>query len=390
MADLKIRGFGGTQEEGEDLIIDMTQETGGDEGAPEAPEAPEVPETPEVPEGQVGEEEVAETPAEEDDKSPNGDESLEPVVKPEEEQPAHEIDEELALKYLSEKLGKQITSFDQLNQEKEVVNPFENDPYLQKLYEWREKTGRPIEDWIKYQKDYSSVEDIDVAREFLQYEYPTFTKEEIDLELRKFKVSEYDEEEDIATKKLELKKYATKGRDVLKKLTEELGDAIPAEKYPQEVQMDLDLAKQVKQQYADAAEQQRAYKEGVVEAVTEMNEYKVQLTDELTIDYRISDQTKKTLPEMIDTMPHWKNQDGSWNHRAVVEDAVKIKHFDEIVKLAYEQGVSAGKEDIIKETKNVNFTQPDPTGAEGEGKGVHIEDLDDYMGRTGMRIRTKR
>jgi hypothetical protein len=55
-------------------------------------------------------------------------------------------------------------------------------------------------------------------------------------------------------------------------------------------------------------------------------------------------------------MPHWRNEDGSWNHRAVVEDGIKIQNFDKMVQLAYEQGLNSGKDELIKETKNTNFS----------------------------------
>ena len=57
-----------------------------------------------------------------------------------------EVSEELILKRLSEKLGREVKSFDELTESK---NPLDKDPYLKGLADWREKTGRPIEDWIK-------------------------------------------------------------------------------------------------------------------------------------------------------------------------------------------------------------------------------------------------
>lgn len=316
--------------------------------------------------------------------------SPEPVTPEPVTQPQVSIDDSTALKYLSEKLGKEIQSFEDLKPAEKVVNPLDNDPYLKRLYEWREKTGRPLEDWIKYQKDYNSIQDLDVAREFLQYEYPTLEENEIELELRKYIPNDNDDDDDIALKKLELKKYATKGREVLSKFVTELGEPLSTINYPQEVLADLELAKQVKGQLQNSQVMQQEYIKGIVNATNGLNSFKLNLSDTVTLDYKLPEQSKKEIPTLIETMPHWRFEDGSWNHQAVVEDAVKIKHFNDIIKLVYEQGLNAGKEELLSNTKNTTFSQPTPAGANQIGKkGVVIEGVDNYLGQTGIRIKTR-
>ena len=93
-----------------------------------------------------------------------------------------EITEQDLFKALSEKLGKEVTSFEQLKQEPvQVENPLESDPVLKSLYEFRKTTGRPVEDFLKYNKDYSKVSDLEVVREYLTNEFPDLTNEEISL-----------------------------------------------------------------------------------------------------------------------------------------------------------------------------------------------------------------
>ena len=111
------------------------------------------------------------------------------------------VTDELLFKSLSEKLGKEVKSFDDL-----TPAPLEIDPQVKALNEWREKTGRPIEDFFKYQRDFTQVNDLEIAREFLQIEYPTLTSDEISLELEKFVPSEDDLDTDTAKKNLKLKK----------------------------------------------------------------------------------------------------------------------------------------------------------------------------------------
>src|SRR5690606_17252551 len=213
---------------------------------------------------------------------------------------------------------------------------------------------------------------------------------EIELELRKYIPNDNDDDDDIALKKLELKKYATKGRGVLSQFVTELGEPLSTINYPKEVLADLELAKQVKGQLQNSQVIQQEYTKGIVNTTNGLNSFKLNLSDTVTLDYKLPEQSKKEIPTLIETMPHWRFEDGSWNHQAVVEDAVKIKHFNDIVKLVYEQGLNAGKEELLSDTKNTTFSQPTPAGANQIGKkGVVIEGVDNYLGQTGIRIKTR-
>ena len=187
-----------------------------------------------------------------------------------------EISDEQYLKYLSEKLGREVKSLDDLKAA-EIKNPLDADPYLKQLAEWRDKTGRPIEDWIKFQKDYTKVSDADVAREFLQLQYPELTSEEIDFELnRKYISSEDDFNDDKTLKNLELKKLASKGRKELQKLVSDLGNPNPVN-YTPEVQKDLELAKSYKESVEKNKLSTKVYTENIVAKASELKSIKLDL-----------------------------------------------------------------------------------------------------------------
>lgn len=296
-----------------------------------------------------------------------------------------EINDELALKYLNEKLGKQVNSFDELIEVK-VENPLNDDPYLKSLYEWRQKTGRPIEEFQKYQKDYNSVDDFEVARELLQLEYPTLTSDEIQLELERYAPDELDDDREAAYKRLELKKLATRGREVLSSFKADLEKPSEALLSP-ELKQDLELARTVKENYAIQQEETKVYSENIRLSSQKTETFEINLGDDLKLNFRIPDESKKELPTLIETMPHWRNEDGSWNHQAVVNDAIKIKHFDDMLKLAYEQGLNSGKEELIAETKNITLDSVNNTPQPNSSAKVQIEGLDDYLGNRGVKLR---
>lgn len=355
-------------------------------------EVPEVPEGTEVKETTITEEGVEqnkETETVKEEVVTTTETVPEEVKKEEVVQPTvKEITEQDLFKALSEKLGKEVTSFEQLKQEPvQVENPLDSDPVLKSLYEFRKTTGRPVEDFFKFNKDYSKVSDLEVVREYLTNEFPDLTNEEISLELRKYIPTEDDLDEEISTKSLELKKMASKGRRKLTELTKEYGNVLGVNSYPEEVREELLFAKQVKEQMEANKQNGQAYVEGINKASNELDVFKLSLDDQLTLDFKVPVESKKDIPSFIDTMPHWRNEDGSFNHKNIIEDAVKIKHFEEMIKLAYRQGESAGKEALLKETKNSNFTETTTAESQTNKGGIEIEGFDNYIGNQGMRMR---
>ena len=130
-------------------------------------------------------------------------------------------------------------------------------------------------------------------------------------------------------------KMASKGRRKLTELTKEYGNVLGVQSYPEEVQKELLFAKQIKEQMEDSKQHGQSYTEGINKATETLDVFKLSLDDQLTLDFKVPVESKKNIPSFIDTMPHWRNEDGSFNHKNIIEDAVKIKHFDEMVRLAY-------------------------------------------------------
>ena len=100
---------------------------------------------------------------------------------------------------------------------------------------------------------------------------------------------------------------------------------------------------------------QEDYDKAIKDTALSVEKMSLNLDGESSIDFLVSEESRKSIPDTISQMSHWRNEDGSWNHKAVVEDGLRLTNFDAMIKLAYEQGVSSGKDGIIRETKNVNL-----------------------------------
>ena len=304
---------------------------------------------------------------------------------------AQEIDESSILKYLSEKQGKEIGSIDELFKEPQG-SPLESNPQLKALAEWSDKTGRPLEDWVNFTKDYDSMSDMDIARENLLLTYPNLTESEVKLELDNFIADEdFDSEVDMAKKSLELKKFSTDGRKKLNDMKLTFGKPVEGSKnLTTEQEEAINLATDYKNQYATLKQEQESYTNSIKSSLQEMQSIPLKLSDDLTIQYNLTDEDRRAVPDMIQNAPHWKNEDGSWNHSAVSRDAAMIKNMPTILDLAFKQGMALGLEEANKAEGNItldsrpSIDNPDKTDIVVEGA--------EYMGKkqgTQLRFRKK-
>lgn len=293
----------------------------------------------------------------------------EPTPVPQEPVTADVIDEAKMLEYLSEKLDKPLASLDDLitKPAEPTVNPLEEDPQLKEIYEWRKKTGRPLTDWVKFQKDYDNMSNMDVAREILQYKYPDLTPEELSLELSNYTPNEDDLDEDRVKKNLALKKFAIDGRKELNTLKSKLDTALPnsgalSEEEKQKISLFDKYQEQITLQQQQAEKSAKEYNDNVAAQISTFKSIPLKLSEDLSIDYEVTDASRGSIQDFMQ-MKHWYNKDGSFKHDEIVKDSFFIQNRESIIKLAFEQGVAKGKEEIDVDSRNVNLGNPRQTMA---------------------------
>lgn len=303
---------------------------------------------------------------------------------------APEITDELLYNRLSEMLGREVKSADDLK----ALEAPEVDPEVKQLLEWKEKTGLSLSEWSKFNKDFSQMGDLDVAREILAQKYPNFTKEELDYSLRNFVYDETVDDEGAKIKKsIELKKFAQEGREQLESKRLELVANKPQATLTKEQQDAIALAQQVQANQATVQQQQEAYNQGITKASQGLDSIDLKLSDDLTLKYNVPVEVKKSLPKTVAEMPHWYNEDGSYNHANVVKDVAKVTNFEAIVKAAYEQGIAVGKEGQIKKGANITIDGTPPSSPQAPTKGNVAEVIGKLAGdrnKSRLRFRNKK
>ncbi len=283
-----------------------------------------------------------------------------------------ELTEESMLSYLSEKLKRKIENWDDLTpKEKEM------DPEVKQILDWKEKTGLSLSKWSEYNKDYSKVGDLEIAREILAQKNPTFTAEELSYSLKRFIFDEDVDEELIRIpKSIALKEYAHKGRQEFEKNRLDLKESKPQDpSLTQEQQDDIAFAQEAKKGQEQSVLDNKTYGEDLNKAALALDGLNLKLTDDLTIKYDIPEGDKKTLAKSILEMPHWHNEDGSINHNNIALDGIKVRNFDSIMDAVLKQGIAIGKEEMIQGKPNSKTGLDEQSQGGGETKGGNIKEV---------------
>lgn len=358
----------GVQEVEKELLEKHEQEIAGGQAEPQTPEIPKI--------------DLTEPKKEIEDHK-------EPEVKVEDE-----LTEEKVLSYIGKRYNKQINSFDELVSERNSAEEIPED--VAAYLKYRKDTGRGFEDFLKLNKDYESMDQDQILKEYLSVTQSGLDEEDIEVLMDDYR---YDEDLDdeskvkkvkIAKKKAvaEAKKFFTEQKEKYKVPLESRSGSIP-----------------------DAEREEfEAYKQYISEAKTVQEENKrkhkwfEQKTEEVFsnefkgFEFKINDRSLKFSPgdaselkKLQSTPMNFINRfldetglikDAAGYHKAL---AVAMNP-DRFAKHFYEQGLADATEDVMRKTKNINMSERRAPEAVSKG-GVQIKAVNPDSGK-GLKIRS--
>ena len=253
--------------------------------------------------------------------------------------------DEAVLGYLSETLGVNLESIDQLKSSMSQQQA-EVDERVKVIADFVEKTGRSPEDWFKYQAiNPSEMDDLTAIKMSMTSEYPELNGEEIEMLVgSKYKLDEdlYTDDE-IKLSKLQLKIEANKSRQSIEQLRNSY--TMPEVKETQAVQSPID--------------------ENWIKSMTEETNALEALTFELPggeFNFGITDEYKNQLIDKnsnIETyFDQYISQDGQWDYDTFNTHRAVVDNIDAIAKNIYQQGLSDGQREIVDQAANVSTKSP--------------------------------
>lgn len=255
------------------------------------------------------------------------------------------------LNYLSERLGRDITSLDALSQ------PQQNalDERIEAIAKFVTETGRSPEDWFAYQQlNPSEMDDTTAVRVNMASEYPNLSTDELSLLIgSKYKLdADVHSEDEIKLSRLQLKIDAQKAKENI----EDLRSSYKAPEYQEEPSESVINDKWISDMKTE---------------VQAMSGLEFDLGNEKSFSFGLDDAYKSQLIEKNAQLDKYFDsyirQDGSWDYDTLSSHRAVIDNIDKIVSSAYRQGTSDGQKGLVEKAANVSTNSPQASPQNEDG-----------------------
>ena len=255
--------------------------------------------------------------------------------------------------YLSEKLGREVTSVDDLNRVEQQER--ELDSRVEAIAKFVEETNRDPRDWFNYQAlNASEMDDMTAIQVQMASDYPNISQDEISTLMgSKYKLDpNLHTEEEVKLSQLQMKIDAQNARQGIEKIREaykapEVRDSESAES-PIDEQWIANMRSELNS--LDAVEFDLGNGSKFNFGLNE--QYKSQLAEKNT-----------RLDEFFDP---YVQEDGSWDYDMLNIHRSVIDNMEQIVQSVYKQGMSDGQKGIVNQAANASTQTPNQANAQQE------------------------
>ena len=264
---------------------------------------------------------------------------------------------------------------------------------IDKLVTFMEETGGSVEDYVRLNADYSSVDDKTLLKEYYKQTKPYLESDDVSLLLEDYEYDEdLDEERDIRKKKIAFKEEVGKAKSFFEKTKSKYYDEIK-------------LRPGVTQEQQKATEFFNRYQEDQKIAEQQHSDFKSKTNDYFTNDFKGFDFNvgkKKFRYGLQDPGKVAENQSSINNFVGkFLDDSGNIKdtkgyhkaiyiasNADKIINHFYEQGRTDATKEIVSSSKNPS-TEPRQTSSSEFVNGIKIKSVSGYDSSK-LRIKTKK
>lgn len=269
--------------------------------------------------------------------------------------------------YLSERLGVQMQSLDDLAQ---LTQTPQLDERLQSIAKFVQETGRDPQDWFRYQSlNPSEMDDMTAVRVQMASKYPNLSYEEVETLIS----NKYGYDKDLADE----------GEVRMKQLQLKI-DAQEAKQSIEGIRNQYAAPKQQEQQ-----QQQSLINEDWVRSMAqEVNDFEgmeFDLGNGKLFSYNIDDRYRGQLVQKNASLDSFFNQyvrqDGSWDFDMLSAHQTVLDNVDNIVKAAYQQGMGDGQRNVVDRAANVTPGSPAQQPTNNNQNNDGITQALNYLGR---------
>ena len=314
---------------------------------------------------------------------------------PEVEETPQELSEDDVLSYIGKRYGKEINSFDELMTERKESEELPED--VASYFRYKKETGRGIEDYVKLQRDFDSMNPDSLLREYLvATEGEGLDAEDIDSLMEDYSYDEeLDDEAVIKKTKLAKKKTIAKAKKYFNEQKEmykqplESSPVATSESENEEFQAYKQYIESVKTQQEESDAKRSWFIKKTDEVFTEdFKGFEFSLGDN-TVTYSPGDtqSIKKNQETPMNFINKYLDEDGLMKDAGGYHRALAIAmNPDKFANFFYEQGKSEATEDVLRKTKNINMSERRAPEVTNKG-GFQVKSVNPDSGR-GLKIRS--
>ena len=331
-----------------------------------------------------------EQPAEE----PAGEEA--PVEEPVEQQPVlQEITEE-EVEEAAEELADEIEEA----VAEQAASGVELPENIQKVVDFMNETGGSLEDYVKLNTDYASLNEDQLLREYYEAVYTSYDREDIDFLLSdKFSYDEeLDDEREIRLKKLERKEALAKAKNHLDGLKSKYYDEIKmGSKLNPEQQKAVEFFNRYNKESEEAAKvaerQTSRFRQESAKVFNEKFEGFDYNVGDKKYRFKVNDagQIKETQGDINNFIKKFLNEKGEMKDaKGYHKSLFTAMNADQVAQHFYEQGKADAVKDSMARTKNVNMN---PRGVHEEvtaSNGWKIRAVDSGQSTSKLKVKFKK
>lgn len=272
---------------------------------------------------------------------PQYDAMVETPSEPQPQQPQYtqeDIDNQV-LAYMSQKLGRQVNSFEdfsqpQVSESVDAINRFV------------QETGRSPQDWFRYQTlDPEAMDDLTAVKVAAAAGYKSLSPQEIDMLVRdnyKTDAEKYGEET-ARLASLRLKIDAEQARNEIQEIRNQYAAPVPNHSEDEPL---------FDQQWINNMAQEFSAVEGL----------EFDLGDGSNMTFGLNDQYRRSMMErgarLDEFFDPFFREDGSFDYDGLATQMAVLDNIDTIVRAAYNKGRGDGQRGLVEKAANVGTVQP--------------------------------
>ena len=301
-----------------------------------------------------------------------------------------DLDDNKVLSYLGKRWNKEITSLDELVEQRSQAEELPED--VSAFLKYKKDTGRGIEDFMKLNVDYSAMDEDSLLYQYHKENNPELDADEVKFELEsKYSYDEdFDDDKHIKKVKLERKKELTKARDYFNKLKEQYKAPLESRDafVPAEEKEAYESYKQYKQAATSEQEEQTKRSQFFADKTSELfsdkfEGFKFAIDEDKALTYKPAE-AKSLLEEqssLKNFVNKFLNEEGYLKDAELFHRAIAIaSNPDKFAKFFYEKGMSDTVDTVSKESKNIDMVRQSTQMTKKADGGFQVRSVESGFG----------